>query len=398
MPATFNAAGLTIQTATEIRAEVAGGIGSAFGAEAEAAALDERTAIGALASILAQVLAPLQSALQSVVLSTVLDSAEGVNLRRLALIVGLEANPATQSIVDVSIANAAGVPVTVPIGSIAENAITGDLFAVVAAGSIPAVGAATFALRAIETGPVPVPIGLALSFVSAFPGSGSLSIAAPGVAGTEGADAETDPDFRLRILASAHTPGSGTLDAIFAAAAAVDGVTSDVKAFENAELATGILLPEPIALIPGKAFVVAARGATATEIATAIFRKKPAGIKAWGSTVVNVTDSQGFSQPIGVEIVTAIRVYVELTIADGDAATSAAVTAAVAAYGLSLRSGEDVIDLRVRAAAIAVSGATTTTITAKIDSVFPPVATGNLSVAWNRIAEIAAADVSVVYV
>jgi uncharacterized phage protein gp47/JayE len=393
--ATMTAAGLSIQTIDQIRDELAAALQTAFGPSIKAKTA--KAVAGALVQAIAEVDSLEQEAILAVYQAFTLDGAEGVSLDRLVAIGGLTRKPATQSLVDVTLTPPAGPAVNVPQGALIENTATHDLFAVVSAVVVPGGTPTAAVLRAVSTGSVPVPLGASWAWISAFVGSATLGVT-NAADGTEGDSEESDASLRLRFLASYHAPGSGTLASILANTLAVAGVQGDARAFENVELATGITAPEIVSTLPGKSFVVVERGGANADVAAAVFTRKPAGIKAHGSTVVMVTDGEGFQHAIGIEVAAVVTVHIELTITGGDAANEAAVKAAVQAYGDTLQIGSDVIALRVISAALAVAGANVTDVTAKIDVIDPPIAVGNLSVDWNKRASVVAANVDIVFV
>jgi uncharacterized phage protein gp47/JayE len=65
---------------------------------------------------------------------------------------------------------------------------------------------------------------------------------------------------------------------------------------------------------PGKSFEIVAQGGSDMNIATAIFGAKPAGIQAYGSTVVTVEDAYGNPYAIGFSRPTEVPIYVVLTL------------------------------------------------------------------------------------
>lgn len=393
MPLSLGPDGLQIQTADEIKADLVSGFQASFGNTIQAD--NPNAVVGNIVAILAVELLAFQEGLDGVYQSAFLDGAAGVNLDRLVQLIGLTRNVATPTTVAVSIANSNAAPVAVPQGALVQVQATGDVFAVVAAVVVPGLGSIAAELRAVNTGPTAIAALTTWQIVTPFAGSNFLTVT-NAAAGTAGTDEETDAALRLRALFSAHLPGKGTVQAIRAAIADLSGVT-EVQVFENTGLLPGITTPVAIALLPGKSFVAAVRGGVAADIAAVIFAQKPTGIGTFGATTINVADDQGFLHPISFEPATALTIFVEITITNGSASFAAAIEAAVVAYVDSLTVGQKVVAAKVLAAATDAAG-TIDNCTAKIDTVFPPVATGNLAVPWNQYASLTLANITVVFV
>lgn len=122
---------------------------------------------------------------------------------------------------------------------------------------------------------------------------------------TLGSDIETDAALRSRLKDELARKGSATVDAI---RADVLAVSDFVRVYENegdGVDANGL---------PGHSFEVLVLGGTDADIADAIFNTKPAGIQAYGSTVVTVTDSQGSGHAIGFTRPDDVEMYVDVTL------------------------------------------------------------------------------------
>jgi uncharacterized phage protein gp47/JayE len=156
-----------------------------------------------------------------------------------------------------------------------------------------------------------------------------------------GSEAETDAALRLRWQQELARRGSSTVDAI---RADVLQVSDFVRVYENdgdSVDANGL---------PGHSFEVLVLGGDDDDIAQAIFDTKAAGIQAYGSTVVVVTDDQGnghnigFSRPDDVDMYFAIQVnYLSGQFIGADAFAQA-----LADWGdANLGPGNDVIVARI---------------------------------------------------
>ena len=398
---TYGASGLQIQTTTEVLTDVQAQFIAAFGASIQAG--NGATVIGQLASAMAQLLADNQAGLDAAYQSMFLDGAAGVNLDRLVQLLGLTRNAATSTVVyGAALHNSdPAVAVTVPQGAVVQHQATGQLFATTTAVTIAALATQPVDLRALETGPIQIAAASSWSWVSSFVGSTTIAVSNVLVAGTPGTDEETDAELRVRALQSAHLPAKGTVLAIQAAMAALNGVTY-CRVFENTTLAMGIASPVSIPFLPGKAFVAVVAGGTPADIGQTIYDQKPAGIATYGNHTENVTDSYGFTHAIKFEIATGTALYVSVTVPGVSTAFDAAIKQACVDYVSALSVGDTIVAAALEAAifdATKVNGKSTATgvNSLKIDTVNPPAATGNLTMAWNRYPTLTVAHVTVAH-
>lgn len=115
-----------------------------------------------------------------------------------------------------------------------------------------------------------------------------------------GRNTETDDELRARRNSSVTLTATSVLSSIKANVQQVANVTQ-VKAYENDTLITANE-------IPGKAFEIVVNGGLDSDVANAIFLKKPAGIQAYGTTTVQVRDEDtnvhtiGFTRPTLVPV------------------------------------------------------------------------------------------------
>lgn len=127
-----------------------------------------------------------------------------------------------------------------------------------------------------------------------------------------GEDEESDSDLRARRVRSVARPAQAIVDAILAEILAVPGVT-EAFLYENDTNATDVNTGTV-----AKSFQCVVRGGTDDDVAYAIFREKPVGILAFGTTIVDIFDSQGFPHTIGITRPTEIPIYVivDITVYD----------------------------------------------------------------------------------
>jgi len=218
---------------------------------------------------------------------------------------------------------------TLPAGSIA--AVTGDLDNQwVTDVDCTSVGAGNYTVlaRASETGPIQALAGTITVIVTPVAGWNSVTNAA---AATMGEAEETDAELRLRRELETTLGGSSSVDAIRAALVNLDGMIM-CQVLERETWAAGNGMPPHSieALIWDGAAPVVANA----DIAEQIFLEKPAGIQAYGSTVVTHADSSGIDHLIG--FTRATQVAYEMTynlLVDPDEYTgSTALAAAIAAW------------------------------------------------------------------
>lgn len=122
-----------------------------------------------------------------------------------------------------------------------------------------------------------------------------------------GRDEETDDELRRRYELTRVSVGSPTTNGIRAEVLGVPGVLT-ATVIENRTMQT-----DPDGR-PPKSFETYVLGGEDEEIAKAIFRRRAAGIQAYGQTVVNVIDDAGNPVPIGFSRVQEVPVYIEVGI------------------------------------------------------------------------------------
>ena len=114
---------------------------------------------------------------------------------------------------------------------------------------------------------------------------------------TDGADAETDVELRERYNEVVDGLGANTSGAITAALMKINGVHK-VIIYDNST-DNDIKISDYLTVESGKyAIIIYANSGLDTEIAEAIFKCKPFGIKQNGTTTVNLKDESGESHAI----------------------------------------------------------------------------------------------------
>jgi uncharacterized phage protein gp47/JayE len=122
-----------------------------------------------------------------------------------------------------------------------------------------------------------------------------------------GTDEETDVELRARRQRSVARDAQAVIEAILAAVANIPGVTQTVVLENDTNVTNSDGLPP-------HSFQVIAVGGVDEEIAQAIWLKKPAGILSFGSTSLDILDSQGLPHTISFSRPVSIDIYVTVTL------------------------------------------------------------------------------------
>lgn len=338
--------------------------------------------LGQLNSVVGNAFAELWEVAEAIYDNQYPDTASNQSLDDVAAITGTSRRAATNSTVlcDVNIDGG----FTLPAGSVAfvpgqagttRFLLDEDL-------NNPGGGPATFigvAFTAQDTGPVVANAGTLTGGPELV--TGWNSVTNPNDA-TLGKLQETDAELRLRRLQEVAGAGGSTLEAIRADVSRVAGVIS-VKALEN----TSDIVDSNG--LPPHSFEVLVLGGDDDDIAQAIFDTKPAGILAFGSTIVNVEDSEGVTVPIGFSRPTAKQVWLELDLlvdddypAGGDDAVKQTVVEFAETIFLT---GDDVVLARLNQAAFMVMGVRDIT-EIRAGFAVSPIGTANLIIALRELA------------
>lgn len=210
-----------------------------------------------------------------------------------------------------------------------------------------------------------------------------------------GVAADTDTTLRQRRALQVSGEGSGDLDSMRAAILKIAGVVQ-CFVYENTTRvadSTGL---------PGNSFRVVVwdgigMNASNTAIAQAIWNNKPPGIPSYGATQANAIDSAGNTRVMSFDRAQQVVLYLactttppSLTTAQTNAVKAAFAAFATANYNL----GTEVFALALRAAGI-VPGTTTDVPTFQIDTVQPPVNTGNILMSTLQIPTLSTANMKV---
>lgn len=210
--------------------------------------------------------------------------------------------------------------------------------------------------------------------------------------GVTGRDIEDDASLRSRYKIAKFGDGDNLIESLYSALYALDGVES-VVIIENDTDTAFVSAP----MVPAHSFLTVVQGGTSEEIARAIWNNKPAGILAWGSNTVTVTDSQGIGHDVSYSTPTPVDIYIEVSIttqADFAPDGSDQIKAAIVEYFDSLLIGDDVIYSRLYTPINSVSGFYVDSL--DIDTSPAPSGTSNITIAFDERAVITADNITVV--
>lgn len=127
------------------------------------------------------------------------------------------------------------------------------------------------------------------------------------LAASEGRLAETDEELRIRFRNTKLERSSNILDSLYSAILNLDGV-EEVQIYENDTDVT-----DSNGVLP-HSFLPVVLGGSSQLIAETIWENKPMGIRSQGSTIIAITDSQGFLHDIGLQRPTPVTIHVEMTL------------------------------------------------------------------------------------
>lgn len=317
-------------------------------------------------------------------------TAKGVGLSNVVKINGVKRQVASNSTADVTVVGQVGTQING--GQIGDG--SGPRWNLPPTVVIPVEGEIVVTATCAEAGAIPAAANTLTTILTPTLGWQSVTNEDPA---TEGAPVETDAQLRIRQTKSTALGAVTPLKAVEAGLAAVPGVTR-LKVYENdtgAPDADGISEHSVAAVI---------EGGDAAVIAAIIFAKKGIGTGTYGSTTVQTPDPNGvpknvnFSRPD----VQALEVEIELHPLTGYASTVGdQVTAAVAAYINASAIGADVITTRLYLPANlygATDSATFEIMSIQIAKLGDPLGTADIAIAFDELAQIDPADVTLTLV
>lgn len=230
------------------------------------------------------------------------NSATGNALSELVQINNITRQAATPSSVSLNLTGTDGT--LIPSGSLVETTDTEERFATTFDVTISA-GVAAVDAVSVNLGPITALAGTLTSIVNPISGWTTVTNPLDAVLGT---NEETDEELRKRRTASVSINAQNVIDAIFSRVSNVPGVLS-VTVLENRTST------EPDANgLPAHSFEVIVQGGNDTTLAQTIFITRTGGVATFGSTTVNIQDTQGFQQPINFTRPTDVNIFVDLVV------------------------------------------------------------------------------------
>lgn len=299
--------GVTIQTQAEIAAERAAELRDPAVLGPDFRPDDESTLLGRQTISVSEREARIQQALLTLVTNLNPNSAQGVHLDAIALIRGVEREPATfsQSPDGQFTFTGAG---TVPSGSRVRNDRTGEDWVVVADVVAAGAGTETGSIQARETGPK--------SFLAADTWTITTPVANWSTFDTvgdidpedTGQDIESDEDLLARSNLAIEADGY-SIEAIIANVEQVTGVTY-VGGFANRTNAT-------VDGVPSRAFEIVVEGGADADIRQAIYERLPPGSEPFGSVSGTVDLPDGTTLEVPFTRPSDVNVWLRITMTTG---------------------------------------------------------------------------------
>ena len=358
--------------------------------------------LGQLNGIVAQVASDVCAALQATYESVDPNTAEGVSLDNVASLTGTIRPAARATVVACTVTTNAAA--NIPAGSLASVAGHADqVFAL--SSSVSTTAAATVAASFVCTvdGPVDVQPGTLTNIVTPIAGWTAVTNA---TAGAIGQNADTDTQLRLLRTQEIAQSGSCAADALRARILEISGVIS-AQVYENdtdaaVSVTTSNTTTTTLVRPPHSFEVVfwdgASPAASNSTVATTIWDNKPTGATMVGTSSGTTTDALGATQTIYYSRAVGKRLYVTVHVAKGtNYVGDSAVATALSSYITSsqIDPGTDIIAYRLAQVIMDLTGVDDITLL-EFDFTASPSNTANLVLAYDAVATLATADVTVV--
>lgn len=378
MPYGITSTGFSAKRLADIQTEIEDAFRSAFGAGIN---LDPLSPLGQMIGIVAERESLIWELAEDVYNSQYPDSASGASLDNVASISNIIRLAATYSTVTARITGANGT--FIPIGFIASvDGAPSARFVTIESGTIT-VGYIDLAFRAESTGPVQAPAGSLTVIETPQTGVDSITNSLDAALGR---NTETDAELKQRRAELLQRSGTATIEGIRRHVLNV----VDVLQCTVIENSTGIFDSDGR---PPKCFEAVVSGGDDTEIATAIFEAKAAGIETHGDITEVIVDSQGishdieFSRPTDKDIWLIINITPNTDPNEGDlypASGDQDIEDALLAYGETFTMGQDVINNQMYTPINTVPGVIGIEVLAGFSN--PPTSSANLTLAADELA------------
>ncbi len=262
--------------------------------------LTERSPLGLFLRIVAWSLGLLWQLAETVYNSAFVDTAEGHDLDKVGLYIGIVRRPAMRATGEVEITG--DDDTIIPAGFILET--TGGVrFQTTEAATITG-GTATVEVIAVDAGTSGnLPAGTITEIVNPAVGIDAVTNPEPTVGGL---NRETDAEFRARYALSVAKGGASTIDSIRASLLDVEGVRAAIVIENNTAQAVDGR--------PPKSFESYLLGGEPEDIASTILQTKAAGIQAYGQESQTVKDAAGQEHVVGFTYAEEVGIEANITV------------------------------------------------------------------------------------
>lgn len=363
--------GLDIPTQSDIQTEIASDI---HGNVSSSLNLSSTAALGQYVGSTSNQVAKVWEALLSLHASMDPLQATGAELDRLCRYVGVYRRPATYSTATLTLNLDAG---TYAPGALVVSKVGDATIRFSNVNSVTSTGGTVtgVAFQCADAGQIAAPTGTLSVIANPITGFNSATNPADAI---EGTNVEKDAPLRIRRSQQVARAGSGTVDSL--KADVLEAVTY-VRVYENDGDS-----PDTGGL-PGHSFECLVLGGDDTVIANTIFDNKPAGIQAYGTTTVVVTDGQGNGHSIGFSRPTNVNIYLNIAFnyRAGQYMGDAALQLYLSEWGAANQGpGNDVIHAQLVRVLMDLPGAVDTTVA--IDSSPSPTSQSNYVIGSRQIA------------
>lgn len=321
-------------------------------------------------------------------------TAVGVGLDAVVKLNGIARKAGSRSTADVVITGTAYTQIVN--GSVKDaNDVIWDLPSNV---SIPTSGTTTATVTCSETGPVAAGAN-EINKINT-PTYGWLSVTNPAAA-VPGVETETDAELRVRQAESVAGPSQTMLAGTYAAIKAITNVQR-VAVYENDTDSSAVDPTTNPYGLPPHSITCVVEGGDAGDIADAILRHKGIGCYTNGDVIETITDAGGYANTIRFYRPTAVPIYVDIKLVPytGYMSTMAdEVKAAIVEYLTGFAISADVSVSLLAAVAIGVNPDPKNPAFGiswvKVDTSSPPSGTTDISIDYDEVVSIDAADVTV---
>lgn len=280
----------------------------------------------------------------------------------------------------------------IPIGTQIANTDTGDLFESTVAVTLDPSGEGEAVFQALVAGPANVDLGALTTIINPITGWAFVANAAAGSVGRLG---ETVAEARIRRAQSLQVIGASAIDAIVARVLNEVPNVTECIGLTNRTLTVDTTGG---AVRPAKSNELLVIGGLPEDVGSKLWECTAGGIELWGTTSVNVTDSQGNTQVVKYTVPALIPIQIEVTITRYNARLIpldyiALVQNAIAAYALQQAIGQPAILSRWMVPVYGITGITEVTLRQKT-GIFP-FADADIILGYAQKATVTPSDVSV---